>query len=203
MVLMGSLDDQALLDRLRDLPSALRVLRFDARDGEATAVARALQEKASPTAIIRAYWDGAELRVLNAALNEIAVPMERLLGVKHLRAGHLKNIEIDLGDLHFPAPDIHLDWDALCELVDPAAALRAKQESDEFNRRYGAAIRAIRVKHGVRQSDVAGLSERQINRIEGGEQRATSKALAKLAAAHGIAIEDYLAAVADSMAAEG
>ena len=195
-VVMGPIDEQAQIDLLRSIPRSVRVLHLGADRNETKAISLALRNEVEPTSIVRAHWDGQELRVLNAALDELTVPRDRLLEVKHLNAKSLNDFEIDLGDLHFKKPDVHLDWEALGELVDPDAALRAKQQSDVFNRRYGAAIRALREQHKLRQSSVSGLSERQISRIEKGEQRATSKALAKLARAHDMPLNEYLAASA-------
>lgn len=198
-VVVGSLDDQVLIDRVRELPQSLRVIRFDEDDAAAESIARAVRGEIPPTTIIRAYWDGLNLRVINAALEELSISRDALVSVKNLGDRHLAKVAIDLGDLHFPTSDVHLDWESLQELVDPEAALRAKQVSVDFNRRYGAAIRSIRVRHNLRQEDIKGLSERHVSRIESGEQRATKKALAKIAQAHGMSIDTYLSAVADEI----
>ena len=52
---------------------------------------------------------------------------------------------------------------------------------------------------GLAQSKIPDLTERQLRRIEQGEGRATSKALAALAAAHGLALDDYLDRLAKAM----
>ena len=63
-------------------------------------------------------------------------------------------------------------------------------------RDYGDAIRRLRAQHELRQSDVEGLDERHVRRIEKGESPATQSALAKLAESHGMSLGDYLDAVA-------
>lgn len=60
-----------------------------------------------------------------------------------------------------------------------------------FNKTYGSASRKLRREKGLRQSDVPGLTARQVGRIESGH-RATRSALQKLAAAHGLSVNEYL-----------
>jgi ribosome-binding protein aMBF1 (putative translation factor) len=87
--------------------------------------------------------------------------------------------------------DFHLGWEQFEYAVDQAASLKARQQTRAFNKAYGAAIRKLRQEKGLRQSDVAGLTARQVGRIESGH-RATLSALQKLAHAHGLSLSDYL-----------
>ena len=57
--------------------------------------------------------------------------------------------------------------------------------------RYGAAIAKLRLRMGLKQSEIKGLSEKQVRRIEKGE-RTTNDALRRLAAAHRMDLESYL-----------
>src|SRR5437764_1000015 len=84
----------------------------------------------------------------------------------------------------------------LKQVTDPASALRAMQESQEFNARYGQAIRKLRLASGITQAGIRGLTARQVGRIEKGQCRATSSALKKLAAAHRLALDIYLDSLA-------
>jgi transcriptional regulator with XRE-family HTH domain len=92
-----------------------------------------------------------------------------------------------------------MTWDALEQAADPRALLEARQRSARFNRRYGAAIRALREGKGLRQSDVPGLDSRHVRRIERGGQRVTLNALRKLAQAHDLSVTQYMDALARSM----
>ena len=83
---------------------------------------------------------------------------------------------------------------------DETALLRAKQRSNEFNRRYGEAIKKLRELHPLTQmniEDKTGLTDRHLRRIEKGETRATSKALEQLAEAHGMSMTDYMNKLAE------
>ena len=67
-----------------------------------------------------------------------------------------------------------------------------------MTRDYGDAIRRLREQHELRQSDVEGMDERHVRRIEKGESPTTHSALDKLAQSHGMSLGDYL----DALAAE-
>jgi hypothetical protein len=56
-----------------------------------------------------------------------------------------------------------------------------------------------RQKSKLRQSDIKGLTPRQVGRIERGECRATHNALSKLAKAHKMGLSDYMNELANLM----
>lgn len=95
-------------------------------------------------------------------------------------------IDPDGSFIHWPDLDVHLGWSWFLQAVDPAELLKARRRTAGFNERYGAAIRRVRVEGGISQSKVEGLTDRQVRRIERGECRATTSALAALANAHGL-----------------
>ncbi|MDD4061857.1 MAG: hypothetical protein PHW08_14315 [Kiritimatiellae bacterium] len=103
--------------------------------------------------------------------------------------------------IYWPSHDVHVGWDQFEQSIHPEASITAKQSSQEFNRQYGQAIQILREKAGLRQSDIPGLDSRTIRRIEQGNTRATSNALHKLAAAHGMAVQDYMNALAEHLKA--
>lgn len=91
----------------------------------------------------------------------------------------------------WPSADIHLDLDALKTVTDPAWRNRAKRVRRTHGREYGAAIAAVRKDHGLRQTEIPGVSERQLRRIE--ESGAVSvRTMETLANAHGMALAQYL-----------
>jgi hypothetical protein len=137
------------------------------------------------------------LFVISCALDRYEVPFGEMPALKRLPEAERAAFEIDEDGsfIHWPASDIHVDIDAIRAALDPewrAKALAARAARD---RRYGAAIAKLRVARGLKQSDVAGLSERQVRRIEKGEGT-TYESLRLLAAAHGMEISDYLHEVA-------
>ncbi len=95
--------------------------------------------------------------------------------------------------------DIHLGWEQFEGAVDETAYLKAKQQVEGFNKAYGAAIEALRKEKGLRQSDIEGLTPRQVGRIESGQCRATLSALRKLAKAHHMSVNEYLEELSKSL----
>jgi transcriptional regulator with XRE-family HTH domain len=76
---------------------------------------------------------------------------------------------------------------------------KAQQRSADYNLRYGAAIRKLREDAGISQSQVSGITQRQLRRIEKGQCRATANALHDLANAHGLEVNVYMEKLAKTM----
>lgn len=147
-----------------------------------------------PKPIVDAWVDGDNLMLLSPAFTRLAVPLKKLSKLLGTKLEEIEAFEIDEDGrfLFWPHADVHLGWEQFLQIVDPAAALAAKQKSQAFNERYGAAIRALREEHGLKQSDIAGIAERHLRRVEHGEQAASKGTLEALAKAHGRALGDYL-----------
>jgi hypothetical protein len=147
--------------------------------------------------IIDARWEADDLVVVSPIENrfiKLRVPLEKLSVLQGHRREKLENFEIDEDGafIYWPDLDLHLGWEQFEQAVDQRAYLKAKQQSEAFNRIYGIAIRELREKSELRQSDIKGLTPRQVGRIERGECRATHNALSKFAKAHEMSISDYM-----------
>lgn len=98
--------------------------------------------------------------------------------------------------LHWDKGDIDLDLESIRYYADP----KAKKALDKARRadaaRYADAIRSLREEQGLNQSDIPGLTDRQVRRIEQGENTPQSVTLAKLAAAHGLGLDEYMSELA-------
>ena len=150
--------------------------------------------------IVDAYWLGDTFAVVEAP--NLAKMMVSIQDIKCLRSrspDDLANFEIDDDGsfVYWPSIDVHLGWEQFAQAADPAAFVRAQQESEQFNKKYGSAIRQLREGSRLKQSDIAGLTARQVGRIERGECRATRNALSKLAEAHSRPLSVYLAQLAE------
>ncbi len=100
----------------------------------------------------------------------------------------------------WPSADIHLDLDAIRTVIDPARRKKAERTRRKHGREYGAAIAAVRKDRGLRQTDIPGVSERQLRRIE--ESGAVSvRTMERLASAHGMELAQYLDALARKLTA--
>ena len=163
-----------------------------------------------PRRIIRAWQFGAEdqliaratvihdrLLVQDCALKAFEVPFESMPALESIPEEERGSFEIavDGSYLHWPASDIHLDLDAIRGATEPEWQKRATVARMAHNERFGKAVAAVRTAHGLRQSDVEGLSERQVRRIEGGT-RPTVKSLELIARAHELDLDGYLNEVA-------
>jgi hypothetical protein len=141
------------------------------------------------------------LHVVSSNFNRLEVPLDRIPELKKHEPRKIENFEIDDDGafIYWPAFDLHLGWAQLQQAVNPEVALKAAQKSEEFNRRYGKAVRTIREKNGFKPTEIAGLSDKQLRRIENGECRLTSNAMEALAKAHKLAPNDYMKLLADSL----
>jgi hypothetical protein len=133
---------------------------------------------------------------------KLRVPLEKLPVLQKLSQKQRQEFEIDEEGtfLYWPGGDIHLGWEQFEYAVDKAASLKAKQQTEAFNKAYGSAIRKLRREKSLRQSDIEGLTPRQVGRIESG-QRATLSALQKLAGPHGMSVSEYMEELAKRLAA--
>jgi hypothetical protein len=159
----------------------------------------ALASPSNVETILDAWWEGDNFVVMSSRFETLKVPLEKLTCFPVKKAEITKNFEIDPdGDyIYWPDLDVHLGWEQFLQITNPQAKLKAQQKSLDFNKRYGEAIKKLRVKKGLNQSDIEGLDQRQIRRIEKGECRATYTAIEKLAKAHGVSTSEYMAQLAD------
>jgi hypothetical protein len=156
-----------------------------------------------PQPIVDAWIESDKLVLLSPSFDRLAVPLKDLARFIGTTASEIEAFEIDEDGrfLHWPHADVHLGWEQFRQILDPAAALAAKQRSREFNQRYGAAIRALREERGLKQSDIKGVTERHLRRVEHGEQAASKSILESLASAHKLRLEEYLNRLAKRLGA--
>ena len=86
-------------------------------------------------------------------------------------------------------------------MTRPRPSARASSGLSASTQRYGAAIRKVRERRrGAFGSEVDGLTERQLRRIEQGQSRATTGAITALATAHGLDANAYMDRLTKAMA---
>ena len=150
--------------------------------------------------IANATQIGDRLLVVSCALEKIEVAFNDLPSLKVIPEEERGNfILAEEGSyLYWPQSDIHLDLEALRYVVDPAVKMRMDTEKLMHDQQFGKAIARLRKEHHLKQSDIKGLSERQVSRIEqGGTTRVETLQL--FAQAHHMNLNDYLNAVANLM----
>lgn len=137
------------------------------------------------------------LFVLSCRLLAHEIAFDRMAALRRIPMAERANFAVDEDGsyIHWPGPDIHIDLDSIRVAIHPEERAQAETAKALHDGRYGAAIAKLRLQKGVKQSDIEGLSERQVRRIEKGEGT-TYEALRRLAAAHRMDLEDYLGEVA-------
>ena len=98
--------------------------------------------------------------------------------------------------IHWPDADTHIDLDAVRYVKDRAWREKKDRERLMYDARFGEAVAMLRKKHGLKQSGIQGLSERQVRRIEKGE-RTKADTLRVLAEGHGVSLKGYLDKIAE------
>jgi hypothetical protein len=148
--------------------------------------------------IVDAWLEGGNLVVLSPSFERLVVPFSKLTKFIGKKDDEVARFEIDEDGsfLSWPHADAHFGWEQLLHLIDPTAALETKQKTAEFNERYGAAIRLLREERGLKQSDIAGLTDRHLRRVEHGQQAASIATLESLAQAHEMELGQYMNEIA-------
>lgn len=134
-----------------------------------------------------------KLFVVTCALEHLEVPFKALYGISDLSETDRKVFEIadDGSYLYWPNADIHIDLETIWCAIDPERRARSERLKLAHDKEIGSAVALLRKKYGLRQSDIPGLSERQVRRIENGES-ASHDAFKHFAKAVGKKVEDYL-----------
>ncbi len=130
------------------------------------------------------------------------VGFDQMPALKKIERQHRKSFELaeDGGFIHWPSADIHLDLDAIRAVIDPKWRKKSERIRQTHGREYGAAIATLRKDLGLRQTDIAGVSERQLRRIE--ESGAVSvRTMELLARAHRMTLPHYMDTVARKLRA--
>lgn len=145
-------------------------------------------------AILDAYVLRDQLVVVLGDFRIAEFPGERIPGLGGQVALSRSEFEIDSSGsfLYWPSRDLHLGASQLLQAVDPMHL------ADVEIRRYATskistALLAVRDEAGLRQSDIDGLSERQVRRLEKEESRFTAEAAKSYASALGCSLDEFLA----------
>jgi hypothetical protein len=141
------------------------------------------------------------LHVVSPDFDRLDVPIAEIPNFRNADSSKIQDFEIDEDGsfIYWPGLDLHLGWVQLQQLVNPAAALKASQKSQVFNKRYGKAVQKVRETAGLRPSDISGISEKQLRRIENGDCRLTSNAIEALSQAHMLGPIEYMKKLAEAL----
>jgi len=143
---------------------------------------------------------GDRLFVLSCAMEKFEIPFSSLPALRQIPLENWRKFIVadDGSYLYWQAEDIHIDLDAFRCATDPEWEEKFKTTRLIHNQVFGEAIAHIRKLHKLRQSDILGLSERQVSRIEQGEATPKFDTLKLFAKAHRMEINDYLSALVEA-----
>lgn len=138
------------------------------------------------------YFDD-KLLVINCALEEFKLPFDKIIATNNIPLKERDRFEIadDGSYIYWPKSDVHIDLDSIRCAIDETWRERSKAIRLMHDKRYGEIITFLRKEHKLRQSDITGLSERQVRRIEAGDPTSFDT-LKLLADAHGLKLNEYL-----------
>lgn len=152
--------------------------------------------------IVDAYILGNRLVLVLGDMSIREFPKERLPKVKRMGQAAFEAFVIDeFGSfLHWASGDVHLGPSQLLQAVDPMYL------TDIEIRRYAKekislALSDMRCERGLKQTDIVGLSERHVRRLEKEEVRLTVDAAERLAEAFGLDISAFLAELGTRLSA--
>ena len=154
------------------------------------AMARGAETKLIATAAL----DGDELVVWSCEPREFRCRVSEIPVLKDLSTSRLKKLSVSTSGsrLRWPDEDIDLNVEAFRELADPAVLEENRARFRRQARNYADAIKTLRKSKGLKQGEIAGLSERQVRRLESGEVYPHSSTLEKLAVAHDVSPSEYV-----------
>jgi hypothetical protein len=122
------------------------------------------------------------------------VPVSEIPALAGMTAAALAKFELSASGsrIRWPDADVDINLDTIREHADPEVRRQHEARARQEAARYAKAIRSFREERGLKQSDVAGLTDRQLRRLEEGDTVPQIETLRKLASAHGMTIHDYL-----------
>lgn len=154
----------------------------------------ARQVKAESKLIASASVEDGKLIVWSCEPRRYAVAASEIPVLAKMPAAALPHFEVSEtgSDIHWEDGDVDLNLDGIRAYADPEIRRQQEAERRKYAARYAGAIRKLRENRGLKQADIEGLSERQVRRLEEGDTLPHSSTLKKLAAAHGLSIDQYL-----------
>ena len=152
--------------------------------------------------IVDAYALANCLTVVHGDLTVREFPQERLPRVRRLKPDAFQAFEIDTSGsfLYWADLDTHLGASQLLQAVDPMYL--ADVEVERYAReKVSLVLLDMREERGLKQTEIAGLSDRHVRRLENEEARLTVEAAESFARAFGMGLSDFLTELGTRLAA--
>lgn len=142
---------------------------------------------------------------LVAILGDVSVrefPIGRLPKVGKLERREFRRFEIDSAGsyLYWPCQDIHMGPSQMLQAVDPMFLAEVEIRRFEMEN-VSQALEDMRNVRRLKQTEIIGLSERHVRRLEREEVRLTIEAATKFAGAFGLTLSEFLDELSDRITA--
>jgi hypothetical protein len=202
LVLFGNVERNELLNALQEialLAADRPIAPYVVPDREALRrVVFAHAARAEDKLIASVSVEGDDIVVWSCEPKPYRVGVSAISALARMPADALANFRVsDSGSrVHWDEGDVDLSLDAFRVRADPAFRSKKERETRQEARRYATAIRALRVEKGLKQTEIAELSEREVRRLESGEHMPQYGSLEKLARAHRMSVDEYLGELA-------
>ncbi len=162
----------------------------------------ALKRPAPLEGILDAYVLGDSLVVVLGDMSAREFPIEMLPRVRRFEPAVLNNFEVDSAGsfLYWPDRDVHMGPSQMLQAVDPMYL------ADVEIRRYAMenvsqALEDMRNDRQLKQTEIPGLSERHVRRLEKEEARLTVEAATSFAGAFGLTVPGFLRELSERITA--
>jgi len=162
--------------------------------GAVRRIVRARLAAAESRLIASAFIEDKKLIVWTCEPKRFVVAISDIPALKDMPIKKLNDFELSESGsrLRWNNADVDLNLDSILYYADP----KSRKEQDKAHReeavRYAGVIRSFREERGLKQTNIPGLTERQVRRVEQGESIPRSSTLKKLAAAHELSLDQYL-----------
>jgi hypothetical protein len=144
--------------------------------------------------VASASVEDGKLIVWSCEPRRFEVPVAQIPVLARMPAEALAKLELSPSGsrIRWLEADVDINLDTIREYADPDVRREHETRARQEAARYAKAIRQLREERGLKQADIEGLTERQVRRLEEGGTVPQIETLRRLAAAHGMAVDDYL-----------
>jgi len=162
----------------------------------------ALKRPAPWEGILDAYVLEDSLVVVLGDMSVRQIPIRRLPRVGEFEPAEFRRFEIDSAGsyLYWPHHDVHMGPSQMLQAVDPMYLADVEIRRYEMAR-VSLALLDMRNDRQLKQTEIPGLSERHVRRLEREQIRLTVKAAARFASAFGLTQSEFLDELSDRITA--
>jgi transcriptional regulator with XRE-family HTH domain len=156
------------------------------------------KSKSERELIASASISGGKLVVWTCEPQRLEAPVDAIPSLARMNPSSLSRFVVSESGsrIHWPDEDVDLTAESIRAFADPEVRRQQQAARRAEAALYAKAIRSLREQHGLRQSDIPELTERQVRRLEEGDTMPRVATLQKLARAHSMDVDAYVAALA-------